>query len=107
MKVNLKPIKKGATYSFNIKVWTDEARTSKLDISGKSFALKAVNGAGVEVINLVNSDFIPVDNFERRVTLSKNTTAAYPAGELYYQLDVTNADNTSDEWFDGYINIIP
>lgn len=106
MTINLKPIKKGATYSFQIKVWTDSTKTTLLDISGYSFALIAKDTTGATVITLTDTDFVETSSTVRKVTLSKTTTAAYPVGDLYYQLDVTNPDTTSDEWFDGYIQVL-
>lgn len=106
MTINLKPIKKGATYSFQLRVWTDAAKTTLLDLSAYSFGLIARNTAGTAVITLTDTDFVETSATIRTVTLSKTTTAAYAEGDLYYQLDVTNPDTTSDEWFDGYINVL-
>lgn len=107
MTINLKPIKKGSTYSFQLKVWTDAAKTTLLNLSAYSFSLVATNAAGMAVIALADVDFVKTSSTVRTVTLSKATTATYAAGDLYYQLDVTNPDTTSDEWFDGYIQVLP
>lgn len=103
---NLMPIKKGSTWSFSMKSWSDREKNIPLDLSDFSFRLVATNAAGATVLTLENARFVEVTNEERRVTLSKVETAALPAGELAYQLDVTNQDNTEDEWFRGYINVI-
>jgi len=102
---NLPVIKKGATWTFSLKSWSDKEKTQPLDLTGFSFALTATNAAGT-VISLDNDDFVEVSDEERRVTLSNSFTQALPVGELAYQLDVTNSDDTSEEWFRGYVNVI-
>jgi hypothetical protein len=103
---NLPEIKKGSTWSFSIRSWIDKERTQPIDLTQFSFLLIATNAAGATVITLDNNDFVEVSDEERRVTLSKTETQALPAGELAYQLDVTNSDSTSDEWFRGFVNVV-
>lgn len=104
--MNLKPIKKGSTYSFTLKLWNDAAKTDAVDISGYEFTLVAKDAAGTTVINLSDTAFIETSATVRTVTLSDTVTAAYPAGELYYQVDATLPDTTKAELFDGYIQVL-
>jgi hypothetical protein len=103
---NLMQIKKGATWNWGLKFWDDTAKTIPKDVSGYTFAFKASNSSGI-IITLTNSDFIAPAINHRIVTLSKSQTDSYPSGELYYQLDVDMPDGTSEEWMQGYINIVP
>lgn len=103
---NLKDIKKGDTYEWELKFWDDEAKTIPIDVSGHSFVLTAKNTAGATVISLTNTDFVQTATNIRKVVLSKVTTAAYPVGDLSYQLDVTLPDLAVYTWMEGYVNII-
>jgi hypothetical protein len=103
---NLKPIKKGSTYTWRLKFWQDTAKTIPLDVSLHSFAFTATNTAGATVITLDNTDFVENSTQERQVILSSTDTNGYAVGELYYQLDVTLPSTYVEEWMNGYINVI-
>lgn len=104
---NLKDIKRGDTYEWELKFWDDEQKTIPIDVSGHSFAFTAKSIAGASVITLVNADFVQQATNVRKVVLSKTTTQAYQLGELNYQLDVTLPDGAVYTWMEGFINIIP
>lgn len=106
MKVNLMPIKKGDTWTWTLKGWADKKKTEPVDMSVFEFTMRAVTPTGAVAFTLTDSDFLRVSDEERMVQLEKTFTATLAAGELYYQLDVTNQDDTSYEWFDGTIKVV-
>lgn len=103
---NLKDIKRGDTYEWELRFWDDEEKTIPIDVSGHSFVFTAKSIAGASVITLSNTDFVQQATNIRKVTLSKVTTATYPVGDLSYQLDVTLPDGTVYTWMEGFINIV-
>ena len=102
---NLRRIKKGDTWTWDLKFYTDSTKTTTLDVSGHEFVFTALNTSGATVISLTDTNFTQTANYWRKVTLSAATTGAYAAGELKYQLDVTLPDNTVATWMEGYINV--
>ena len=105
MSKNLMPIKKGASWSFKIQQFQYADETGEVDLSTTQFVFTALYANGTQAFLKVNSDFV-VDGLGRVVTLSKTETAALTAGELYYQIDVTYPNTTSEEWSDGYIAVL-
>lgn len=103
---NLKDIKRGDTYEWELRFWDDEEKTIPINVSGHSFLFTAKSTAGASIITLTNTDFVQQAVNIRKVTLSKTTTLAYALGELNYQLDVTLPDGSVYTWMEGYINII-
>lgn len=103
---NLKDIKRGDTYIWELRFWDDEAKTIPIDVSGHSFLFTAKSLNGASIITLTNTDFVQQALNIRKVTISKVTTATYPTGDLSYQLDVTLPDGSVYTWMEGYINIV-
>jgi Cu/Ag efflux protein CusF len=103
---NLKDIRKGDTYTFTLEAFSDETETTKIDLSTYSFLLTAKYASGSTAFTRTNTDFVQVDIYTRRVTISKTDTAALNVGELYYQIDVTYPDTTAEQWADGYIKVL-
>lgn len=105
---NLRRIKKGDTYVWELKFWQDADKTIPMDVTGHSFAFSGVNVAGTTVITLNNAAFVEQAAVNhRKVTLPAGTTTTYAVGELRYQLDVTLPDSTVETWMEGYVNIEP
>jgi hypothetical protein len=102
---NLRRIKKGDTWVWQLKFWDDPEKTVAVDVSGHTFSFTAVSAAGTNVITLSDASFVETDSNHRTVTISANTTATYAAGELKYQLDVTLPDATVETWMEGYVNV--
>lgn len=103
--MNLEKIKKGNTWTWELKFWQDSAKTIPLDVSGHTFNFTAVNAAGATILTLNNAAFAIQGTNHRKVTLSNSTTAAYVVQELKYQLDVTLPSGVVEEWMAGYVNI--
>lgn len=91
---NMKPIRRGDTYSFDLKFWEDADKTTSINVSAYTFKLMAKNAAGVTQFTWNNSDFVVGDTNQRTVTLSAVTTATYAVGEYSYDLQVVNPTGT-------------
>ena len=102
---NLKPIRKGDSWSFNLKFYEDSCETTAIDVSAWTFKLMAKNSAGVTQFTWVNADFVVGATNERTVTLSSVATAAYAVGEFAYDLQVTNPSGTFT-YMEGYVQVI-
>lgn len=101
---NLKPIKKGDTWSMNLKFYEDECEQNPINVSTWTFKLMAKNSAGVTQFTWNNAIFVEGDTNERQVVLSSTTTATYNVGEFAYELQVTNTDGTFT-YMNGYVNV--
>jgi len=101
---NLKPIKKGDTWSMDLKFYEDDCETTTVDVSTWTFKLMAKNSAGATMFIWNNADFVVGDNWQRTVTLSSVTTAGYTAGEFVYDLQVTNGNGTFT-YMQGYVQV--
>lgn len=102
---NLKQIRKGDSWSFNLKFYSDSCETTPIDVSAWTFKLMAKNGAGVTQFTWDNSLFVVGATNERTVTLSSVTTATYLVGEFAYDLQVTNPSGTFT-YMNGYVQVI-
>jgi len=101
---NLKPIRKGDTWSMDLKFYEDDCETTSVDVSAWTFKLMAKNSSGVTQFTWTNADFVVGDPNERTVTLSSVTTATYSAGEFVYDLQVTNPNGTFT-YMQGYVQV--
>lgn len=101
---NMAPIKKGDTYVITYAFYEDECETTSLDVSTYSFKLQAKNSAGTVMIEWLDADFVQINNYTRKVTLSPATTAGYTAGEFVYELEVTISSNKYT-WMQGYVEV--
>lgn len=102
---NLKPIRRGDTWSMDLKFWSDECKTTAIDVSTWSFKLMAKNSAGVTQWTWNNSDFVAgATTNERIVTISAVTTATYNIGEFRYDLQVTTATQTQT-YMVGFVRV--
>lgn len=102
---NLKPIRKGDTWSFNLKFYEDSCETTAINVSAWTFKLMAKNSAGSTQFTWDNGIFIVGATNERTVTLSSVTTATYIVGEYAYDLQVTNPSGTFT-YMEGYVQVI-
>jgi hypothetical protein len=102
---NIQPIKKGDTFTMTFSFWEDKCEGTKLDVSTYSFLLQARNSSGNLIFQWTNTDFVAIDNFTRRVTLSDTVTAAYTAGEFVYELQVTIGTDKYT-WMEGYVQVL-
>lgn len=103
-ELNMKPIKKGDTYVITYSFYQDECEETPLNVSTYSFKLQAKNSSGTVMIEWLNADFIAIDNYTRRVSLTPTQTAAYTAGEYQYELEVTISSNKYT-WMQGYVEV--
>ena len=103
-ELNMKPIKKGDTYVITYSFYNDECETDPLNVSTYSFKLQAKNTAGTVMIEWLNADFVAINNYTRKVSLSPTTTAGYTAGEYVYELEV-NISGNKYTWMQGYIEV--
>ena len=101
---NMAPIKKGDTYVITYSFYEDECESTPLDVSTYSFKLQAKNSAGTTMIQWLDADFVQINNYTRKVTLSPATTAGYTAGEFVYELEVTISSNKYT-WMQGYVEV--
>lgn len=102
---NLRPIKKGDTYTFPLSFWQDQCEETPLNVSTYDFKLMAKNSSGTTIFTWDNDDFVIGALNERQVTLSAITTATYTVGEFNYELQVTNDDGTYT-WMQGYVQVL-
>ena len=91
---NMKPIRKGDTYSWDLKFWEDSCNSTPINVSAYTFKLMAKNSAGTTQFTWTNADFVVGDTNQRTVTLTAVTTATYAVGEFNYDLQVTNPSGT-------------
>jgi hypothetical protein len=103
-ELNMKPIKKGDTYVITYSFYEDECEETPLNVSTYSFKLQAKNTSGMVMIEWLNADFVAIDNYTRRVSLTPVQTAAYTAGEYSYELQVTISSNQYT-WMQGYVEV--
>jgi len=103
-ELNMKPIKKGDTYVITYSFYEDECEETPLNVSTYSFKLQAKNTSGTVMIEWLNADFVAIDNYTRRVSLTPVQTAAYTAGEYSYELQVTISSNQYT-WMQGYVEV--
>ena len=101
---NMAPIKKGDTYVVTYSFYEDECENTPLDVSTYSFKLMAKNSSGSTMFTWTNSDFVVIDAYTRKITLTPTTTAAYTAGEFIYELEVTISSNKYT-WMQGYVEV--
>lgn len=102
-RYNLKPIRKGDTYIWDLKFYSDKDKTIPLDVSTYSFkVIGKINGT--TVFTWSNSDFTQISVSERKLTLSKTTTAAYTLGDAEFDFQVDDG-SISETWFVGYVTI--
>mgnify|MGYP006921346028 CR=1 FL=1 len=102
---NLKAIKKGDTWTFDLKFFEDQCESTPIDVSTYVFKLMAKNSSGTTIFTWDNAIFVNTANNERKVTLSPATTATYPVGEYQYDLQVTIGSN-SYTWMAGYVDVV-
>lgn len=102
---NLKQIRKGDTWSMNLKFYADDCETTPTDVSAWTFKIMAKNSAGVTQFTWDNAIFIVGETNERTVTLSSVTTATYAVGEFAYDMQVTNPSGTFT-YMNGYVQVI-
>lgn len=102
---NLKPIKKGADYWFQIKIWADRDKTSLLDISGYNITVTASYANGTVAFTKNNAALTQLDINRRLFSLTDTETAALTVGEVYYQIDAVRPDTINEELANGYIII--
>lgn len=103
-ELNMKPIKKGDTYVISYSFYEDQCEETPIDVSTYSFKLQAKNTAGTVMIEWLNADFVQINNYTRKVTLTPATTAGYTAGEYTYELEVTISSNKYT-WMQGYVEV--
>ena len=102
---NLRPIKKGDSYSLPLSFWEDECESTAKDVSTYVFKLMAKNSAGATIFTWNDVDFVQGATNERTVTLSSVATAAYTAGEFNYELQVNTGAGTYT-WMQGYVQVL-
>lgn len=92
---NLKNIRRGDTWSMDLKFWSDSCKTTAINVSTWTFKLMAKNSAGATQWTWDNAVFAAgATTNERIVTISPATTATYSVGEYRYDLQVTTATGT-------------
>ena len=101
----MKDINKGSTWVWEMKFYSDDAKTVPLDVSGHSFAWVVTSSTGATVISKTNSDFVQQATNHRKLTLSNTSTAGLTAGIHSFELNVTLPDTTVETWQKGYITI--
>jgi len=102
---NLKNIRKGDTWSMDLKFWSDDCKTTPIDVSSYTFKLVAKNSAGTVQWTWNNADFVAgATTNERIVTISAVTTATYNAGEYRYDLQITTASSVMT-YLVGYVRV--
>ena len=103
-ELNMKPIKKGDTYVISYSFYEDQCEETPIDVSTYSFKLQAKNTSGTVMIEWLNADFVQINNYTRKITLTPATTAGYTAGEYTYELEVTISSNKYT-WMQGYVEV--
>ena len=100
---NLKPIRRGDTWSMQLDFFEDACETTPINVSTWVFKLMAKNSAGVTQWTWDNTVFAAgATTNQRVVTLSAVTTAGYSVGEYAYDLQVTKA-STVDTYMTGFV----
>lgn len=101
---NLKPIRKGDDYWFQIKVWEDAEKTTLKDLTGVDFTITARYSNGATAFQKNNGQLQAPDQYRRIFLLSEIETAALTSGEVTYEID-TIESGVSKEYARGYILI--
>jgi len=102
---NMKPIKRGDTWSFPLEFFSDSAYSTPLDVSAYDFKLMAKDQAGVTIFTWNNALFVQgAATNTRTVTISNTTTAAYTVGEFRYELQATKPDGVYTI-MQGYVKV--
>lgn len=102
---NLRPIKKGDTWVWDIEWYTNSCYSTPRDISAWSFSLVAKNASGVIQFTWNDALFVQgTENNKRTVTLSAVTTSGYNAGDFTYELKVTKPEGVFTE-MKGFVNV--
>lgn len=102
-RYNLKPIRKGDTWKWNLKFYSDKEKTTPLDVSTYDFkVIGKLNGSTVFTWN--DADFVQISVSERELTLNKTTTAGYTVGDIEYDFQVDDG-SISETWYQGYVTI--
>lgn len=103
---NLKPIRRGDTWSMRLKFYEDADKATPIDVAAYSFKLIAKNDAGAVQFTWNNVDFaLTTETYERVLTLTSATTASYNLGEFKYDLQVTTNSGIYTYW-SGYVRVI-
>jgi hypothetical protein len=102
---NLKPIKRGNTWVWELEFFTDSCFSVAKDVSAWTFTLVAKNASGVTQFTWNNATFVQgLDTNKRTVTLSPATTTGYTAGDFTYELSVVKPEGTFTEMM-GFVNV--
>jgi len=102
---NLRAIKKGNTWVWELEYFTDSCYSTPRDVSAWTFSLVAKNASGVTQFTWNDALFVQgVDTNKRTVTLSAVTTSGYNAGDFSYELNVTKPEGTFTE-MKGFVNV--
>lgn len=102
---NLRPIKKGDTWVWDLEWYTNSCYSTPRDISAWVFSLVAKNASGVVQFTWNDALFVQgTENNKRTVTLSAVTTSGYNAGDFTYELKVTKPEGTFTE-MKGFVNV--
>lgn len=101
---NMIPIKKGDTYVVTYQFYQDKCDSTPLDVSTYVFKLMAKDSSGNTIFTWNDADFVQIDSYTRRVSLTPVTTAAYTAGEFAYELQVTISSSIYT-WITGYVEV--
>jgi hypothetical protein len=99
---NMKPIKKGDSWSWSLSFYEEPCETTPIDVSTYVFKLMSKDSAGVTIFTWNDAIFVPDGNFTRIVSLTPATTAGYTAGEFQYELQVT-IGSAQYTWMTGYV----
>ena len=104
-KINLKTIRRGDTWSMDLKFWSDDCKSTGINVSTYVFKLMAKNSSGVTQWTWDNAIFIQgATTNERIITLSAVTTATYSVGEYAYDLQVVN-DSGTYTYLQGFVTV--
>jgi hypothetical protein len=101
----MKPIDKGTTWVWEMKFYSDAAKTVPLDVSAHLFAWVVKSSSGATVITKADAAFTQVASNHRKLTLSNTDTAGLTAGIHAWELNVTLPDATVELWQQDYITI--
>jgi hypothetical protein len=101
---NLKPIRKGDDYWFQIKVWSDTEKTTLKDLTSVDITITARYANGTTAFQKTNGQLQSPDQYRRIFILSESETDALTSGEVLYEID-TIESGISKEYARGYILI--
>ena len=102
---NLFPIRKGTTWNWELRFWTDADKTVAKDVSAHTFSCLFKDKAGTTKITLNDAAFAETATNIRSVELSNTATSGYTAEELKYELMVTLPGGDVELWQEGHVNI--